>query len=636
MDVPAELDALWKTLGAPSADPEKTRIREADADVVLSSGPIVAGARDDLPQLVLSAPGVAVAGADLVPVGVLGEGGMGRVLLARQRSLGREVAVKLLLPGATPGSLMALLQEAKTIGALEHPGIVPLYALATEADGRPALVMKRIDGVTWARLMEDEAHPSWEVLAARGEDHLAVHLRVFTQVCNAIAFAHRKGVIHRDLKPANVLIGELGEVYVVDWGVAMKKPAAGEVRKRSIIGTPRYLAPEMATGDDTQMDERTDVFLLGATLYEMLARRAPWAGPDLQAVVSAAWECRPEPLPTSAPLELAGICKRAMERLPKDRFQTVLELRDAVTGYLQHRGSMELTRAAWERLDQLLAALRFAFRDRATIARLVTECRFGFTLALRDWPQNEQALEGQTLCLEAAARFEVAEGNAEAARALVGELEEVPRTLENSIASLEQEEVAAREREGRVRRLSQELDLSVSSRQRLKFYLAIAGTVALVLLVVRFVPPVRALYLSAGPYFLAAVMATVTLVYTAALAIGRRSLLATRVNRRLAALVEICAVGPLLHRLVAARTGAAATDVVLGDMVMTAAVLALAGFTIHSSLFAGSVFFVTGALAGLVWPDAATFFYSLAAVLTLVLLGIRGRTWRSELSIDKD
>jgi serine/threonine protein kinase len=206
---------------------------------------------------------------------LLGRGGMGAVYLAGDRELGREVAVKV-LDTVTPDAAARLRQEARILGRLEHPGIVPIHDVGTLPDGRVYYVMKRVRG------QRIDAH----VRAGRSIPDL---LGVFERICDTVAFAHARGVIHRDLKPENIMVGEFGEVLVLDWGVAKvlhgsdpanaaadaepgrSGPATGH---GTVLGTPGYMAPEQARGDGA-IDERADVFGLGAILQFMLTGLPP-------------------------------------------------------------------------------------------------------------------------------------------------------------------------------------------------------------------------------------------------------------------------------------------------------------------------------------------------------------------------
>jgi serine/threonine protein kinase len=210
-------------------------------------------------------------------VGSLGAGGMGEVLLATDTQLGREVAVKRMLIEPTGPAVARFLREAKVQARLDHPAIVPVYELANDDEGRPFFVMKRLVGTTLA-----------DVLAQHTSDPRytrAKLLRAFADACLAIELAHSRDVIHRDLKPANIMLGDFGEVYVLDWGIARvageTDPTSSESRASAapeltqvgaLIGTPGFMAPEMIRGD--AIDHRADVFALGGILFEILAGQA--------------------------------------------------------------------------------------------------------------------------------------------------------------------------------------------------------------------------------------------------------------------------------------------------------------------------------------------------------------------------
>lgn len=220
--------------------------------------------------------------SDFTVLSTLGEGGMGRVVLARQRSLEREVALKTLQENAGADASAALLREARIAGALEHPGVVPIHLLTFDEAGRPMLVMKRVDGIDLATLLTNESHPMWSA-DGRHRDRLVASLEILIQVCLTLQFAHSRGVVHRDIKPKNIMVGSFGEVYLVDWGVASTMSDSSAI---SLPGTPEYMPPEMATGRPG--DQRSDVYLLGATLHEVLTGMPRHEGGTVAEVLRAA------------------------------------------------------------------------------------------------------------------------------------------------------------------------------------------------------------------------------------------------------------------------------------------------------------------------------------------------------------
>ncbi|HUR26656.1 MAG TPA: protein kinase, partial [Planctomycetota bacterium] len=256
------------------------------------------------------------AAAKLVPQGrghyqLLGEiarGGMGVILKGHDTDLGRDVAVKVLDAelAARPEVVQRFVEEAQIGGQLQHPGIVPVYELGLMADERPYFTMKLIKGHTLASLLQQRRTPA---------DNRGRLLAIFESVCQTVAYAHSKGVLHRDLKPANVMVGAFGEVQVVDWGLAKvlrRGGIADEKRAKetvhtiiatvrsgpgssgsdsmvgSVMGTPAYMAPEQAQGEVELLDERADVFSLGAILCEMLTGRPPYEDVPGESIVMQA------------------------------------------------------------------------------------------------------------------------------------------------------------------------------------------------------------------------------------------------------------------------------------------------------------------------------------------------------------
>ena len=222
----------------------------------------------------------------------LGEGGMGIVHAGVQHSLGREVAVKTLRPEVrSEATTLQLLREAWATGALEHPNVVPIYDISLDVEGYPQIVLKKIAGSSWAELMHDAETVRKRF---RANHLLDWNLRILMQVCNAIQFAHSRGVLHRDLKPDNVMIGGFGEVYVLDWGIAVslrddddgRLPLARHATE--IAGTPCYMAPEMFDQTRAPLSPRTDVYQLGAILFEVVAARPPHDGASLEEIMRQA------------------------------------------------------------------------------------------------------------------------------------------------------------------------------------------------------------------------------------------------------------------------------------------------------------------------------------------------------------
>ncbi len=270
----------------------------------------------------------------------LGVGGMGEVQRAFDVKIGREVAMKTLLGTGMVGE-GRFLREARVQALLEHPAIVPVYDIHTREDGRPSFTMKRIRGETLQEILASHRKENGQSFGPSEQNRL---LRAFVTVCHAVGYAHERGILHRDLKPANVMLGPHGEVYVLDWGIAKilsKGDASGaplvddETAPGEIVGTLGYMAPEQVIGDLDAHDDRTDVYALGALLYEILTL-APLHGGEPADVMASTMDQKKRPviaLP-GLPPELQELAARATSYHSAERPASPRELAEAVERYL--------------------------------------------------------------------------------------------------------------------------------------------------------------------------------------------------------------------------------------------------------------------------------------------------------------
>jgi len=360
----------------------------------------------------------------------LARGGMGRVLVAFDTHLGREVALKELLPPRLPGSssppgsdrsprspvsatsqqVARFLREARVTGQLEHPAIVPVYELAKRTDGTLYYTMRLVRGRTLRKAIRDCA-------GLRDRLRLLSHV---TDLCHAMAYAHSRGVINRDIKPDNVMVGEFGETVVLDWGLA-KVLGREDLRGREIVreiehvqeagsdrtiaeflGTPNYMPPEQAFGRLDEVDERSDIWSTGVVLYEVLTGRTPFTGRTAIEVVT---KVRSDPVPPvaslqpDAPVELAAIAMRCLQKDPAKRYQSARELARDLESYQAGERVAAYEYSSWELVR------RFVARNRAlsvVVAGAVIVLLVAVAVVLRNY---EAALDS-----EAAAR--AAEGRA--------------------------------------------------------------------------------------------------------------------------------------------------------------------------------------------------------------------------------
>ncbi len=410
-------------------------------------------------------------GKGIIEAGVIGEGGMGIVHRAEQKALGREVAVKTVRADRLePTAIRKLLQEAYITGRLEHPNVVPVHDIYLDESGTPRIVMKRIEGVSWEQIMRDRA----QIARRFGvDDPLEWNLQTLMEVCNVVAFAHSRGILHRDLKPENVMVGDYGEVYVLDWGLAvtMQEDPAGMLPHVSeateLAGTPCYMAPEMLTPETKRLGPHTDVYLLGAILYEIVSGEPPHGGETFPELVASI--VRSEPVfAESTPEELRAICRRAMDADPFGRFETATQLRIALAGFLRHQGSRRLSTSAAARHAELESRLGDTTAQLTAAAQrdldgLFQECRFGYQAALEAWPDNEVAARGMREVTVRMAEVQLARGQPRVAASVVGGLVDPPPEL---LQRIEAAVVAEEKNREALERLHQQLDPQIGQRTR--------------------------------------------------------------------------------------------------------------------------------------------------------------------------
>lgn len=315
--------------------------------------------------------------AEYQVIEVIGEGGVGIVYAAMQASVSRTVALKMLREEYARRSdhRNKFLTEAVVTGELDHPNIVPIYDLGTTADGTLFYAMKRVRGIPWSNVIREKP--------------LADNLKILMSVADAIAFAHDRQVVHRDLKPENVMLGDFGEVLVMDWGIALSTSmyieGAGRISQTSSMGgTPAYMAPEMATGPIELIGPPSDVYLLGAILFEIVSGKPPHNGKDVMACLFAA--ARNEIQETDKSGELLDIAMQAMSTDIKARPGSVKELQKAIQQYLSHSESIVLSNRADEELTHASRT-----RDYQDYARAM----FAFQESKELWPGNSRAVAGE-------------------------------------------------------------------------------------------------------------------------------------------------------------------------------------------------------------------------------------------------
>ncbi len=333
--------------------------------------------------------------------GEIARGGMGAILKGRDTDLGRDLAIKVLLEShkEKPELIQRFIEEAQIGGQLQHPGIAPVYELGQFSDQRPFFSMKLVKGETLSKLLAARKEPN----ADRGR-----LLNIFEQVCQTMAYAHSRGVIHRDLKPSNIMVGAFGEVQVMDWGLAKVLPTGGvadektsqqkhqaksiiqtrrsvgsdtpgsfgsagsDTQMGSVMGTPAYMPPEQALGEIDQLDQRADVFSLGAILCEILTGQPPYVADDATQVFRMASrgkldECLKRLDVCDADSDLIDVAIKCLEAEPIDRYDDGNELAEKITEYLESVES-RLRETEIQRAADSARAVEEKKRRRTTLA----------------------------------------------------------------------------------------------------------------------------------------------------------------------------------------------------------------------------------------------------------------------------
>jgi serine/threonine-protein kinase len=402
----------------------------------------------------------------------------GAVHPAVQRDLERPVHVRLVGADASTQASEDLVREARVMGALEHPNIVPVHALTSDRRGRPMLVMKRVEGERWSELCAAAERSGAAALDAT----LERHAEILMDVCKAIHFAHGRGFVHCDLAPEHVWVGVHGEVLVAGWGNAVGiRPETELVAPplRPLRCAPGSTPPELVIGDGSRADERTDVYLLGALLHRVVTGRPRHEGATLAETLANAQRSDPVAYDKEVAAELGAVCNRATSRDPGARFATAEELRFALGAYLQHRGSRALAAEALERMEALRHAIATG-ADGAVVHRLTVEGRFGFEQALRAWPGNHEAAAGLERLLRLAFEHALERGHHDEAEALLAELGERAADLGARLGAKRQERARRGRRLIELERLWDDHDLERRARDRMRFALVLASALTLV------------------------------------------------------------------------------------------------------------------------------------------------------------
>jgi formylglycine-generating enzyme required for sulfatase activity len=356
----------------------------------------------------------------------IARGGLGLVFRARDQALDRELALKEIRPDRDDGPARArFAREARLTCRLEHPGVVPVHGLGCHSDGRPFYVMRLIRGETLKEAITRFHAESPSLDPGARAIALNALLERFLGVCDAVEYAHSRGVVHRDLKPANVMIGSFGETLVVDWGLAKSlAPEPGDVEaacgapngqgedvyataRGKAVGTPQYMSPEQASGQHDQTGTASDVYSLGATLYELIVGDAPFGesyGSELvmRRVIAGDFR-RPREARPGVPRALEAVCLKAMALKPADRYTSARALADDLRRWLAGEPVSAFREPVWDLARRFLARHKLPAATAAggLAVAAVAATAFAFSARLEDTRERTRAQERVSAILSA-------------------------------------------------------------------------------------------------------------------------------------------------------------------------------------------------------------------------------------------
>ena len=365
----------------------------------------------------------------------IGEGGTAIVDRATQNLLNRDVALKRLKSAAKKSSTAHfMLREAQLMAQLDHPNIPPIYQIAFDREGVPLILMKHVKGTSWDVLINHPHHDHWE---RHPSDQLRTHLEMLVKICFAVEYAHKKEIIHCDIKASNVMVGDFGEVFLLDWGFAIELNNVDQHRMKGFYGSPSFAAPEMFNVG-SKLTKQTDVYLLGATLHQILTRNPFHKGNSLYEVVELARRSLKHDYPESIHPMLVQIIHKATDPDPHRRYANVSDFREALESHLNHYTMLDMVSEMREKLIELQQLLEQPSCNEFHFNELAFECRFGFKRALEAFPDDDKLKQDLCKTLMSQARYELTQNRLEMPPRLLEEIK-VLGASSRDIASLDAE-----------------------------------------------------------------------------------------------------------------------------------------------------------------------------------------------------
>ena len=529
---------------------------------------------------------------------ILGEGGMGVVYLAEQKLPKRDVAVKKLRSEASTYA-ESLYREAMLTGSLEHPNIVPVHLVCMEDPTSPEVVMKYIQGRSLDKLCTKDG--------VTGEE-LRDCLGCLIQVCHALEYAHSREIIHRDIKPSNIMIGEFGEVYLLDWGIGVELGCTHS--PALLVGTPAYIAPEMLTGKVQEVCPQTDVYLLGATLHHLLTGTPRHSASSVTEALAQAKHSAPVDFPPTVSTELAELCNHACAANRKQRLGSVADFRQTLEHHLEHWQALRLVEVAESERDKLYSQLADVRQLSAQKQQFDRVC-FAFSQALHIWSNCPAALSGLSLVQQRMLQHYVGLEELTAAEELWERMNSPDPLLQGQISQLRQRHQHQMLEQERLQQIGAANDPNVSKAARRA--LAIATAILSALFIAMLLSPIGQLGFS-DPQILFFVSVALFAPMVLTIWLFRRAFIVNVHGQRAVLAVTSALTGMVLHRGLAWHFDQPAQVTIVVDMLLVALatinaapslrrgplIAAVALLTIPVCVLVPDSFVTTGVLIGMV------------------------------------
>ena len=543
---------------------------------------------------------------------ILGEGGMGIVFLGEQQFPNREIAIKKSKKESNQGRQL-LFNEAMIMGTLEHPNIIPIHSIHRNAENGIEVVMKRIQGETLSQKLKKKSYVGQE---------LRQILQEMLSLFNALEFAHQKGFIHRDIKPDNIMFGDYGEIYLLDWGIAHKLSEGGS--ESCVVGTLAYMAPEMLSGHTIDLSPQTDVYLMGATLHEVITGQRRHEKAPIQDMLLAIKNSPSYQYELEVPSEPAKLINSACHKEPNQRPKTMSNFKEKISEFLQHWDALYLCKLAQKDLKSLEKLNDEAISDdelRYEQQNLLNQAKFGFTQALRMWPDCTEAHSSLKKVFYKMIDIKMELNEPKSALMLLNEMHIIRSSLDPKDIKLRQDITKKIENLKEIQQLLKDRDQSISLEVRRKLGLGlIVSTVILI-----------CIYVMTGLHDLATISRTrllyLSLVYLVPVifvfTIGWKDLIVNSIGQNVIYSIGTGVFGVFLNRIV----GLLHQNNTLAIMTIDVFILGLALMTSHKIFKGAYMLGCTAIICGIVslfYPNVSH--YSMIIIL-LVMVPLVNIQW---------